>query len=317
MDLDYIMTTTLFNSSEVIVGTTNFDGTGSATNLTIDNATDYGFLMGTGSVDDLIADLSVSGGVSSMTSVLLDTWNQTGFKEVSIDNNSSLVHVKNFVDVDIDNDNSVSSDIFVENAKRGHIDTGSGSDSIYVSVTSNSSLWDNTFHIDSGAGNDVIILTNASNSQYTSFDINADSGNDTVNVSGLYYSETEDVTRHVDGGSGLDVLMLSGQDTVDFENFEVIKGVDQGTDTAAITVDQSLLSDNDSSAFDLVFSNVDIAIDDSLDTSSADLTQTQSDYLTSQNLDASDFIAVTVTADDGSSYGLLTNDTDYSHFDLA
>ncbi|MDP2573394.1 hypothetical protein Q8W40_14475 [Vibrio penaeicida] len=294
------------------VGTTNTDGTGSASGLTAGNATQS--LVGVGSISADGVNLESTGGVLSATILSSDSWNKAGYKEAKVDGNDQIVYVNNFVDVDIDNQNNNGASIAVSNAKRGEIDTGTGNDNIAVSAYSNSISWGNLFEINSGAGNDTISITNAKNSQFTQFDIDAGTGNDEVDVSGLLGPAAGVTGRDADGGSGFDVLKLSGTDTVTFENFEVVKGTGKVA-PAALTIDSTLLAANDAESevgFGLVLSNIDLTLDGSITGhSSSALSSAEEMYLQAQGLNADVFFSVTVyTADDA--YQILTTDTDFA-----
>ncbi|MBD1556204.1 hypothetical protein HC752_04580 [Vibrio sp. S9_S30] len=294
------------------VGTTNTDGTGSASNLNAGNATQS--LVGMGAVSADGVELQTITSSLSATFISSDSWNKAGYKEAKVDGNDKVVYVNNFVDVDIDNQNNQGASIVVSNAKRGEIDTGRGNDNIAVSVFSNNTLWSNLFEINSGAGNDTITMTHAKNSQFTRFDIDAGTGNDVVDVSGLL-GPAEGITgRDVNGGSGFDVLKLSGTDTVTFENFEVVKGTGKIA-PAALTIDSTLLAANDAESqvgFGLVLSNIDLTLDESVTGyDSSALTAAEETYLQAQGLNADAFFSVTVyTADD--TYQILTTDTDFA-----
>lgn len=290
------------SDSAIYTGETNTNGSGSATDLNGDNASDV--LLGEGQVlnDGLILSHIDCGNGTSATYASIDEWNATGYKEISVNNNDDVVVVNNFVDVDINNGGH-GSYILVNDAKRGEITTGNGNDDISIDVYSNDEGWVNSFSIDSGAGRDTITMSDSQNSQFTSFDIEAGKGNDIVDVAGLNAPDTDDVIRTVDGGRGRDTLVFSGEDTVTFENFEVIKG--EGD--AALTIDSTLLADNDS-AFSLVISDVDLSFDDSITNYEVDdLSWCESHYLAKIGLDAHDYAAVTVTTDEGC-YEILTND---------
>jgi hypothetical protein len=296
------------------VGTTNTDGTGSATNLSAAVAT--ATLSGSG-VYQTDVDM-FNAGFGSMTYAYVDVWNKIGYKEVQINNDSDFLLIKNFVDVAITNTNNNGAVIDVIDAKRGNITTADGDDTIEITTFSNSASWSNTFNIDSGAGNDSITLTastkvptgyTTANSQYTSFNIDAGAGNDTIDVSGLSAPVSSAVSRMVDGGDGLDTLTLSGDDSVSFSNFEVVIGSERNFGTS-ITVDSALLASN-ASEFGLVFSNVDVNFSSDADFAvSSMLTTDQSDYLDSLGLDASDYVSVTAHIADAS-YTVFTDDHSY------
>jgi hypothetical protein len=302
-------------SSIINVGTTNTDGTGSATNLSAAVAT--ATLSGSGVYQNGV-DM-INAGFGSMTYAYVDVWNKLGYKEVQINNDSDFVLVKNFVDVDITNTNDDGAVINVLDAKRGHITTADGDDTISITTFSNSASWSNTFNINSGDGDDSITLTastkvptgyTSANSQYTSFHIEAGAGDDSVNVSGLKAPVSSAVSRVVDGGEGLDTLTLSGDDSVSFSNFEVVIGTEKNFGTS-ITVDSDLLVAN-ASEFGLVFSNVDVSFDSGTElVVSSMLSDAQTDYLDSLGLDASDYASLTTYVNDHA-YTVFTDDHSYT-----
>ncbi len=293
-------------SSLINTGTTNLDGSGSATNLTVENATTYLAEAGIEAVDGASLGVSEFANGFSMTYASVDVWNKSGFKEVQINTSSDLVLVDNFVDVDINNDNEDGADIYVNNVKRGSIDTGNGDDNIQVSIYSNTASWSNRFSIDSGAGDDSIALYNSVNSKFTSYDIDAGTGNDTVDVSDISTQYNNSVTRTADGGDGFDSIIISGTDNVSFSNFEVVTATD-----AELTLTSDILANNGADGFGLVFSESDISLGDMLLVdNAATLSEAQADYLDSLGLDSSDFAALSVM-DDATVYTVFTDDAEY------
>ncbi|CCN69092.1 hypothetical protein [Vibrio nigripulchritudo] len=210
----------------LLVGTTNTDGTGSAENLTIDNATQV--IEGTGGSHGVWGvDLeSLIGTPYSPDEKLIDaslvSWNKHGYKEVKVEGNVDSIYLSNFVDVHVAVNNDSGTSMFIENAKRGHIETGSGDDLIGLFVQSNNNIWSNHFTIDTGAGNDEIYLWDTEGSHRTNLNINAGNGDDLVDITGLQNAD-QGVTRVIDGGEGLDVFVHGGDASVDFKNFEVIQ----------------------------------------------------------------------------------------------
>jgi hypothetical protein len=296
-------------ASVINVGTTNTDGTGSATNLSASVATASLIDFGSTSIDSSqLYNIDIPHG-QTVTVLSVDTWNKTGFKEAQVHNDSDIVIIDNFVDVDINNTNTEGSEIYVYNAKRGNITTSDGDDTIEIGVYSNSSDWTNTFTIDSGAGNDSILMTNVQNSKYTSFDIDAGSGNDKVDVSDLSSPYASSVSRLVDGGEGIDTLVIS-DNSVSFSNFEVVVGSESDFSTS-IAITSDLLASN-ASDFGLVFSNLDLSFSSDLEFDTTSILSTeQSDYLDSLGFDASDYASLTTYIDDVS-YTIFTDDESYT-----
>lgn len=285
--------------SEVYAGTTNVDGTGSASSLNADNSTLD--LVGNGFNYDDGSYINHT----FFTYLYSDSWNKSGYKEAKIDNADSKIDVINFVDVSINNDSDVDTTIDIVNAKRGDITTGDANDSIDISVYTNYSLWNNTFDIDTGAGNDTVTLTNAQNSQHTSLDVDLGAGNDTIDISGLTASVGG--SRILDGGEGTDTLIFSSQHNVTFENFEVITG----ENNADVTLNEAILAANDSSEFGLVVDSSELSFDGNTSLSVSDLSTGDSAYLASLGLDSSDYSSVTVDYGD-TTYHVLTDDSDYT-----
>jgi len=195
----------------VKIGTTNFDGTGSATNL--DNAnvvleTHETFIPGDG---------YSAGEFNKSITAVANTWNGDGVKEIKVDAVDTNVTTINFVDVDLNLANSDAGiTVNVNNSKRGEIDTGAGDDIVNISVETNDAGWSNEFVINSNDGNDVITFTNAQNSEFTQLDIDAGADDDIINISDLTAYYTDDVSARVlDGGEGNDTIIGSvGNETI-------------------------------------------------------------------------------------------------------
>jgi len=197
------------------IGTTNTNGSGSATNLD-----DRHEVLATPKYNN--ASTSTSGYTASVDAdqnliqATASRWNGYDTKEVKVDANDRNIKVANFVDVDINAQGSLAGiEVEVLDAKRGEVNTGAGDDRIEVAMKSNgaSKAWNNMFTIDSGAGNDAIVMTNSKNSNYTSIDINAGSGDDVIDISAVSAGST-DVSRVINGGSGNDFVL--GSDSADF-----------------------------------------------------------------------------------------------------
>lgn len=194
----------------VKVGTTNLDGTGSATNLSPSN--------------EILSEINSSGSGSDATAIsdadtitaTATSWNAAGAKELKIDAIDTNVVGTDFVDVDINSADSTSGiDISLYNSKRGEVETGSGSDSVHITVQSNSANWDNTFVVNTNAGDDSIIFENSENSQFTHLDIDAGSGDDIIDISALNANSFSADGRILDGGSGDDTITGSdGNETI-------------------------------------------------------------------------------------------------------
>ncbi|MCE2594727.1 hypothetical protein K6Y31_07850 [Motilimonas cestriensis] len=193
----------------VKIATTNTDGTGSANNLTDDHTV----LTGVGVIDESEYEASNNNDIIDVEAAY---WNAKGSKEVKIDAENVNVVTKDFVDVDLNLANSTN-DVIVNviNSKRGQIETGSGDDSIALSVQTNNGGWSNLFQIDTGDGVDSVTISDAQNSQFTSLDIKTGNGGDSVNLSAMKASADASVFRIIDTGAGDDTIAGSkGADAI-------------------------------------------------------------------------------------------------------
>ena len=194
--------------SSVKIATTNKNGAGSSANLADVNTV----LTGAGDVDTAGYEASNDNQLIQAESKF---WNAPGTKEVRIDAVNADVTTTNFVDVDINLDQS-NNDVVVNviNSKRGQIDTGSGDDFINLTVQTNNGGWSNKFSINTGDGDDVVNIGDGQNSQFTSLDINTGSGDDVVNLTKLNAS-ADNVTRFIETGAGEDrILGSKGSDFI-------------------------------------------------------------------------------------------------------
>lgn len=268
-------------------GTTNFDGSGSSANLNDDNSF---------SIDPNIPVYQGHGVVSQNSgatfSIHSNEWNGAYSKEVSVETDATVVHVSNFVDVDLTVNNDVATVINISDAKRGQIDTSEGDSVDVVNVfveagTSTNPAWSHLFQIDTGNGDDIITMQSSGPGSYdrlTEYTIDAGAGRDQIHVDGLT-APIADVTRHVDGNEGFDTLTTNGDsDQVTFEGIEAVIG----TDGATLTVDSAVLENNGEDA-GLILSNIDVTIDDDVFVEQTTMTQEQSDYLTQNDFNASEF----------------------------
>ena len=290
----------------VILGETNIDGSGSATNLNLEN----GVVVVTSYNEDGVSVIDADGEIIDLATATSSEWDADGYKEISVSGSYESIAVSNFVDVDIDTESDTGfTHIEVLYAKRGVIDTSGtdSSDSIYIAVTSNSTSWDNTFYVTTGDGNDYLQFANVEHSYWTGFDVDLGDGNDTLDISELSLSSIYADARVADGGDGLDVLITNGDDAVDFENFEVITGSSDLT----VTFDADLLEANSSSEFGLVVADVQVDLGEDISASIAEgLTGDQIDYLEELGYDSDDFVQVDVITDQGA-YAILTNEVDW------
>jgi hypothetical protein len=291
------------SDSSVLTGTA-----GGSVNLSVENSTLS--LIGDGSVtqDGVTLTHSTSWCGYSSTTVSVAEWNQSGYKEAQIINSDDSITVNDVVDVNIVNSNSCGVDIDINNCKRGVIDTASGNDNIDISVYSNLVNWTNYYSINTGSGDDSLTMHDVQKSYLTSFDIDMGNGNDTVDISDMLNPNSDSVSRVIDGGNGLDTLIFNGESALDFKNFEVVIADSADSD---ITIDSDLLSDNGASWHGLVLSGLDLNFSDDVSISSSDdISWHDYFYLKSLDLDAHDFVSVTVDCDDGSYHHILTDDVD-------
>jgi len=201
----------------VKIGTTNFDGTGSATNL------DNGYIvLSEGEEKNITEDYSTAYTDPTLIAVAKE-WNGDGVKELKIDAYNTDVTAVNFVDIDLNLESS-DADLTVNviDSKRGEIDTGAGADNIIVTVHTNNASWSNKFVINSNDGVDNIVFSNSEtagvtgNSQFTQLDIDAGADDDIIDISGLNAYYTDDASARVlDGGEGNDTITGSeGSETI-------------------------------------------------------------------------------------------------------
>ncbi|MBO9653943.1 rhizobiocin [Agrobacterium sp. SOY23] len=146
-------------------------------------------------------------------------------------NTSENLSFKDFVHVDVHLGGTGSSNVEVLNAKRGNISTGSGNDTVTVSLVSNEKFWVNAFNVDTGAGNDTITFkagkafndtsaggtggivsaqavnggAGVTDGSFTTVKIDAGAGNDTIDLSGVNLASSL-----VTGGKGIDNIKASG-----------------------------------------------------------------------------------------------------------
>ena len=159
---------------------------------------------------------------------------------------SENLSFKDIVHVDVHLGGTGSSNVEVLNAKRGNISTGSGNDTVTVSLVSNEKFWSNAFNVDTGAGNDTItfkagksfndtsaegtggILAQAvkggagvTDGSFTNVTINAGAGDDKIDLSGVKLASSL-----VTGGTGIDRIIASGgADTFVFNLGDMAKSI--------------------------------------------------------------------------------------------
>lgn len=160
---------------------------------------------------------------------------------------SENLSFKDFVHVDVHLGGTGSSNVEVLNAKRGNISTGSGNDTVTVSLVSNENFWANTFNVDTGAGNDTITFkagkafndtsaegtggiastpamnggAGVTDGSFTTVKINAGAGDDKIDLSGVKLASSL-----VAGGTGIDQIVASGgADTFVFNLGDMTKSI--------------------------------------------------------------------------------------------
>lgn len=164
---------------------------------------------------------------------------------------SENLSFKDFVHVDVHLGGTGSSNVEVLNAKRGNISTGSGNDTVTVSLVSNEKFWVNAFNVDTGAGNDSITFkagkafndtsaegtggiasapavnggAGVTDGSFTTVKIDAGAGDDKIDLSGVNLASSL-----VTGGKGVDRIIASGgADTFVFNLGDMAKSI--ATDT--------------------------------------------------------------------------------------
>lgn len=155
-------------------------------------------------------------------------WNSVKNVRATSDGAADIV-LTNFVHADVYLGGSGDSEVRIDNVKRGNVETGSGNDTIAISLATNDSSWQNALSVDSGAGNDSIVFSRGTatgsartvDGRFTSVTIDAGAGNDVIDLSGLNLREAV-----VIGGSGNDTI--TGSDGVDIF---VYGSGDTGNDT--------------------------------------------------------------------------------------
>ncbi len=266
---------------DVIVGSTNTDGTGSSVNLSEDN----GYLVDVPSVDSddyyyefsldnglyISRDLILSGGYDYTLVSNTSIWNTTGLKEVEIiDNDSWLLRVYDFVDVNVEGG---AMNLSIIDAKRGVIDTSSdtagGGSIITINPYSNGDSWSNLFEVTTGSGRDKVYFGESTvffdtsgetdpTSRWTEFEVDLGDGDDYFYYN-LNKEASSDQTRYVDGGDGYDRLYIYQEsDVLQFENFEYVSGV-------SVTLDAWLLEHNSSADAGLTVYTNEVYLSDEVD----------------------------------------------------
>jgi Ca2+-binding RTX toxin-like protein len=181
-------------------------------------------------------------------------WNSVKNVLAESDTAANIV-LNDFVHADVYFGGSGNSSVEIHNVKRGNVTTGSGNDSVEVSLSTNDSGWQNTFNVDSGAGNDSITfmagdktgIAKTIDGRHTTVTIDAGAGNDTIDLSDLNLK-----LANITGGAGNDEL--TGSAGMDVYNYgaggngrDYITNFDLGTDHVQLNDGLTLLA----SGFDI------------------------------------------------------------------
>ncbi len=177
------------------------------------------------------ASLDWSAGGSAATLTLDRAWNSIKNAEVFSFTGTSLTLV-NWVDAWVHLDNAFGQAIIIDGAKRGEVTTGSGDDTVWIGLDSNSEGWTNHFRVSTGAGNDTVTIgvstadysisafrTAAYDGRWTTTEIDTGEGDDSV-IGGagddtIRLGEGEDTARGgfgddwIDGGPGWDTAIYA------------------------------------------------------------------------------------------------------------
>lgn len=313
----------------LIVGTTNLDGTGSASNLTADNGTviDIGDSNSFQNVlneewgSELILDnIEIDKGgdhYGSLSVLIYNTaeWNAEGMKEIYLDSNFTEmamatldcyqggISIYNFVDVYINfsdpdtfGDYSWNIGVNIYGAKRGDIDLSS----LDISLTwlnivpySNGDSWSNMFTVTMGDSDDYVTFT-SSNYAYTSDATQWTEFDVSLNGGDDTFTYALDAAASSDQTRYVDGG--DGDDTLELEtdsgilDFANFESIENGSDDdLTVTLSEDLLEANS----ELTITDLDIEFSDDYD--SITVEETDSDYYT-----------VTVVYDD-ESFTLSTN----------
>lgn len=140
-------------------------------------------------------------------------WNS--IKNIQVDDFSGdRLILENWVDVWVSLERDTDQEVRVDGAKRGEVTTGSGDDTVWIGVDSNSGDWNNVMKIATGDGADSITVTVATrdysgsafraayDASWTHSVILAGAGDDVITGGRS--------TEIVDGGSGDDTVILHG-----------------------------------------------------------------------------------------------------------
>ncbi|SDG91450.1 hypothetical protein SAMN04488136_104211 [Vibrio xiamenensis] len=319
----------------VIFGTTNTDGTGSASNLTAENGNAFDLdnleidhsspyeQVGSLEIDDVILKYTNDHYGYATTYITNNgEWNADGAKELLIeytgpDSDTALImesrdtiRIDNFVDVNIHLEGSMpyeetygaSEELWLEiiDAKRADIDATDFDAQTVIRIATKSNgehgEWSNMFNIQgSDTHHDEVQFEGSS---YTEFNVSLNGGSDRF-TSMLAPKESADQIRFVDGGEGNDEITIYGNSSdiefVNFENVSLASG-------SSFTLNEEVLQNNaDGLKISTYQDSMDISFSDDYDSITA---KQQYD----ENGDETGYLDVTVSYDDAD-YHLVVQDT--------
>ncbi|MBE7186173.1 MAG: rhizobiocin [Methylobacterium mesophilicum] len=126
------------------------------------------------------------------------------------DTHGEDVTFSDFVHVDVDFSSATSgSSVTIENVKRTNVTTGAYDDTVNITLSSNTSDWQNLANVKTGAGVDNIKIGAGSvvdgakftDGRFTTVTVDAGAGNDTIDLSGLSLKSST-----ITGGTGNDTM---------------------------------------------------------------------------------------------------------------
>ena len=211
-------------------GSTEFSSSQGSIDITAVRFAASGTLAGaTAGASVVSLDWSTDG--ESATLTLDRAWNAIKNAEVNAFSGTSLT-LANWVDAWVHLANSFDQTVRLDGAKRGEVSTGSGNDTVWIGVDSNTSGWTNHFRIDTGDGDDTVTITVASrdysisafsaayNARWTTTEIFTGRGNDRVyggdGDDTAWLGEGDDIFQGgggndwADGGDGFDIALFDG-----------------------------------------------------------------------------------------------------------
>ncbi len=196
-------------------------------------------------------------------------WNQSGYKNITVNSDSTYVYVDNFVDVTVSGDYDR---LYLNYAKRGDIEAH---ELTFITPYSNGGAWSNMFDVQGDDSANVLTFTrgftgledgwhsdyDSTTSQWTEFVVDLAAGDD-VFVYDIDPSANSQQVRSVDGGSGWDVLKLQGDsDDLSFSNIEYVETFDN-----TLFIDNNVLANNVAQSWGGLVVNGNVAVTSEVDT---------------------------------------------------